>query len=87
MSVNENGAPHLQKEIFDWNIPILGICYGLQLLAHTRVGSVEKADKREYGRAHLIIDHSADLLKGIENNSVVWMSHGGIHIHEFTSFL
>ncbi len=81
MSVNEHGAPHLQKEIFDWNIPILGICYGLQLLAHTEIpGSVEKADKREYGRAHLIIDHSADLLKGIENNSVVWMSHGD-HIH------
>ena len=67
MSANENGAPHLQTEIFDWNIPILGICYGLQLLAHTEIpGSVEKADKREYGRAHLLIDNSIDLLKGIK---------------------
>ncbi|GAB5408909.1 MAG: glutamine-hydrolyzing GMP synthase [Balneolaceae bacterium] len=82
MSVNDEGAPHFQSEIFDWDIPILGICYGLQLLAHTEIpGSVEKADKREYGRAHLIIDNSSDLLKGIDDGSVVWMSHGD-HIHE-----
>lgn len=82
MSVNDDGAPHLQKEILDWDVPILGICYGLQLLAHTEIpGSVEKAEKREYGRAHLIIDNSADLLKDIEDGSVVWMSHGD-HIHE-----
>ncbi len=82
MSVNDEGAPHFQSEIFDWDVPILGICYGLQLLAHTEIpGSVEKADKREYGRAHLIIDNSSDLLKGIEDGSVVWMSHGD-HIHE-----
>ncbi len=85
MSVNDEGAPHLQTEIFDWNVPILGICYGLQLLAHTEIpGSVDKADKREYGRAHLIIDNSSDLLKEIEDGSVVWMSHGD-HIHELPS--
>lgn len=85
MSVNDDGAPHLQTEIFDWDVPILGVCYGLQLLAHTEIpGSVEKAEKREYGRAHLIIDNSADLLKGIEDGSVVWMSHGD-HIHELPS--
>lgn len=82
MSVNDEGAPHFQTQIFDWDVPILGVCYGLQLLAHTEIpGSVEKAEKREYGRAHLIVDNSSDLLKGIEDGSVVWMSHGD-HIHE-----
>lgn len=85
MSVNDDGAPHLQTEVFDWGVPILGVCYGLQLLAHTEIpGSVEKAEKREYGRAHLIIDNSTDLLKNIEDGSVVWMSHGD-HIHELPS--
>lgn len=85
MSVNDDGAPHLQTEIFDWDVPILGVCYGLQLLAHTEIpGSVDKADKREYGRAHLIIDNSSDLLKEIDDGSVVWMSHGD-HIHELPS--
>lgn len=82
MSVNDEGAPHLQTEVLDWGIPILGVCYGLQLLAHTEIpGCVEKAEKREYGRAHLIIDNSSDLLKDIEDGSVVWMSHGD-HIKE-----
>ena len=81
MSVNDEEAPHLQTQIFDWDVPILGVCYGLQLLSHTEIpGSVAKADKREYGRAHLVIDHSSDLLKKIDNGSVVWMSHGD-HIH------
>jgi GMP synthase (glutamine-hydrolysing) len=85
MSVNDEGAPHLQTEIFDWDVPILGVCYGLQLLSHTAIpGSVEKAEKREYGRAHLIIDNSSDLLKDIEDGSVVWMSHGD-HIHQLPS--
>ena len=85
MSVNDEGAPHLQTEIFNWDVPILGVCYGLQLLAHTEIpGSVEKADKREYGRAHLIIDNSADLLKDVDDGAVVWMSHGD-HIHDLPS--
>ena len=84
-SVNDKEAPDLQTEILDWNVPILGICYGLQLLAHTEIpGSVEKAEKREFGRAHLIIDNDEGILKGIENESVVWMSHGD-HIHELPS--
>lgn len=82
MSVNDEGAPHLQTEVLDWDVPVLGVCYGLQLLAHTEVpGCVEKAQKREYGRASLIIDNNEDLLKDIANDSVVWMSHGD-HIHD-----
>ena len=81
-SVNDKDAPALQNEILSWDVPILGICYGLQLLAHTEIpGSVEKAEKREYGRANLLIDNQEDLLKDIPNESVVWMSHGD-HIHE-----
>lgn len=81
-SVNDKDAPALQTEILSWDVPILGICYGLQLLAHTEIpGSVEKAEKREYGRANLLIDNQEDLLKDIPNESVVWMSHGD-HIHE-----
>ncbi len=85
MSVNDEGAPHLQTELLDWNVPVLGVCYGLQLLSHTEIpGSVAKAEKREYGRAHLIIDDASDLLKDIENESVVWMSHGD-HITDLPS--
>ncbi|MEP1306863.1 MAG: glutamine-hydrolyzing GMP synthase [Balneola sp.] len=84
-SVNDPEAPDLQKDILTWDAPILGVCYGLQLLAHTEIpGSVEKAEKREFGRAHLIVDNDEGILKGIDNESVVWMSHGD-HIHELPS--
>ncbi len=85
MSVNDEGAPHLQEEVLAWDVPILGVCYGLQLLAHTEIpGSVDKAAKREFGRAHLQIDDHSDLFKDVPNDSVVWMSHGD-HIHELPS--
>jgi GMP synthase (glutamine-hydrolysing) len=84
-SVNDDDAPTLQTDILDWEVPVLGVCYGLQLLAHTQIpGSVEKAEKREFGRAHLIIDKEEGILQDVENNSVVWMSHGD-HIHELPS--
>jgi GMP synthase (glutamine-hydrolysing) len=87
MSVNDDGAPHLQPEILEFDTPILGICYGLQLLSHTlKPGSVERAEKREYGRAHLVINEGQDLLKDIPQNSVVWMSHSD-HIEEVDSDL
>jgi len=77
MSVNDEGAPHLQTHIFDWETPVLGICYGLQIIAHTAVPkSVHKASKREFGRAHLIIDDRAGLFEGVSDQTTVWMSHG-----------
>ncbi|MEO1022047.1 MAG: glutamine-hydrolyzing GMP synthase [Bacteroidota bacterium] len=77
MSVNDKGAPYLQPDILGWGLPVLGICYGLQLLAHVEIpGSVEKAAKREFGRANLLIDDHTDLLNGVSPSSQVWMSHG-----------
>jgi GMP synthase (glutamine-hydrolysing) len=77
MSVNDPGAPTLQPAVFTWNVPVLGICYGLQIIAHTTVpGSVEKADHREFGRAKLHVSDRSDLFKGFSPSCLVWMSHG-----------
>lgn len=82
MSVYDSNAPEMNLEILDWGVPILGICYGLQILSHSlKPGSVEKADKREFGRARLLKDANDPLLNGISEESIVWMSHGD-HIIE-----
>ncbi len=77
-SVYDKKAPHPNEHIFDLDIPVLGICYGLQLLSQHYNGKVARADHREYGRAHLKIDDNSDLFKGISKDEdlVVWMSHG-----------
>ena len=64
-SVYEKKAPTVPKELFDLGIPILGICYGMQLVTHLSGGEVAKSKHREYGRADLTIDDSSDLFKGI----------------------
>jgi GMP synthase (glutamine-hydrolysing) len=74
-SVYGDNAPHPFPEIFQLGIPILGICYGLQLIAILNDGVVDKSAAREYGRANLIIDKPNLLLDGI-SSSQVWMSHG-----------
>ncbi len=77
-SVLDEGAPDVDPGIVDLGIPVLGICYGLQLLAHRLDGLVEATDDREYGRALLKLEREdplfADLEGGVER--VVWMSHG-----------
>ncbi|NGP76454.1 glutamine-hydrolyzing GMP synthase [Balneolaceae bacterium YR4-1] len=76
-SVNDEDAPSLNTDIFNHNVPILGVCYGLQILAHNSIpGSVEKAERREFGRAELIVDDRSDLFENIPQESIVWMSHG-----------
>jgi GMP synthase (glutamine-hydrolysing) len=75
-SVYEEGAPLPDMEIFRLGVPVLGICYGMQLMAHCLGGKVAKAAKREYGRAELIVDDAGDLLRGISQDTKVWMSHG-----------
>ncbi len=75
-SVFDKNAPVCDKRVFELNVPILGICYGLQLLAHLFGGKVEKSKRREYGKAIInIIDHQ-DLFKGLKKRLSVWMSHG-----------
>lgn len=76
MSVYDDGAPLVEKEIFELGIPILGICYGMQLIAQYHKGKVEPAKNREYGKSQIQILNEDDLLKSVENNSIVWMSHG-----------
>lgn len=73
----EENAPALDKRIIDLGVPILGICYGLQALAHALGGLVEPAKEREYGRALLSeISPESRLLAGVQQNCPVWMSHG-----------
>lgn len=74
-SVYEKGAPTVDSKIFELGIPILGICYGWQLTAQLLGGKVVSTHK-EYGPANLTIINEDSLLFGIENNSIVWVSHG-----------
>ena len=77
-SVLESDSPDVDPGLFELGLPILGICYGLQLLVQRLGGRVESADDREYGRAHLKIEREDRLLAGLalESEHVVWMSHG-----------
>jgi GMP synthase (glutamine-hydrolysing) len=75
-SVYEEGAPKCDPRIFDLGIPVLGICYGMQLACETLGGKVANAPAREYGRARVHITSHADLFAGIPEEIDVWMSHG-----------
>jgi len=77
-SVLDKGSPKLDLEILDLDIPILGVCYGFQLLTHQLGGLVEPADDREYGRAMLKIEKDDPLFANLEGGRerTVWMSHG-----------
>ena len=75
-SVFDVEAPKIPDWILDTKLPILGICYGMQLIAEKFYGSVEKSDKREYGNAELIILNEDPLFSNVPKNNNVWMSHG-----------
>ncbi|MBR1687602.1 MAG: glutamine-hydrolyzing GMP synthase, partial [Prevotella sp.] len=76
-SVHDPETFRVDLSQFVGRIPVLGICYGAQFISHTLGGRVEKADSREYGRAHLRqFDAANPLFRGFENDSQVWMSHG-----------
>jgi GMP synthase (glutamine-hydrolysing) len=76
--VLDRGAPRVDRKLFDAGVPMLGICYGLQLAAHALGGSVEKAPDREYGPATLRVEKGGALFRGVRKGvaTQVWMSHG-----------
>ncbi|ELS01597.1 GMP synthase (glutamine-hydrolyzing) [Xenococcus sp. PCC 7305] len=75
-SVYDEHAPQCDRQIWELGIPILGVCYGMQLMVKQLGGSVERAKKAEYGKASLFIDDPTDLLTNVEEGSTMWMSHG-----------
>lgn len=75
-SVYEKDAPRISPEIFETGIPVLGICYGLQLMAHLLGGRVTPTQKREYGLAQLRVLDRKGLLFRVKDKGQVWMSHG-----------
>jgi GMP synthase (glutamine-hydrolysing) len=75
-SVHQDGAPLPDVSVYTDRLPVLGICYGAQLLAKTRGGEVVRSTHREYGRAELVSVLPSRLTEGIPLNSQVWMSHG-----------
>ena len=75
-SVYEEGAPLAQPWIFDAGVPVLGICYGMQLIAHQLGGAVARAAQREYGFAVIHRNDPSALFEGLDDESPVWMSHG-----------
>lgn len=74
-SVYEENSPQIEKEIFELNIPVLGMCYGMQLISKDFGGVVEKAKNREFGKTNAKITNTSPILKNMSDESIVWMSH------------
>lgn len=74
-SVYDSASPHYPKEILELGIPVLGICYGCQLVAWMRGGKVATAPVSEYGKIDVTVNTKSPLFKGIPEKSVMWMSH------------
>jgi len=75
-SVYEEAAPKPSPKVLELGVPVLGICYGLQLIADQLGGKVDASARREFGKAILKIDKGEDLLQGLNGSTTVWMSHG-----------
>ncbi len=74
-SCYEEGAPTYTKELFELGIPVLGLCYGAQLMSHVLGGKVEKAPVREYGKTEVMVDNSSILFGDVSPKTICWMSH------------
>ncbi|MEW9106169.1 glutamine-hydrolyzing GMP synthase, partial [Paenibacillus sp.] len=74
-SVYEENSPLVDPRIYELGLPIMGICYGMQMMSHQLKGKVERAGKREYGKADVVFQPDSELAHGLEANQTVWMSH------------
>lgn len=74
-SCYEDGAPTCTEELFDLGVPVLGLCYGAQLMMHVLGGKVEKAPVREYGKTEVMVDNSSALFTDVSPTTICWMSH------------
>ena len=74
-SCYEADSPTCSKELFELGVPVLGLCYGAQLMMHVLGGKVEKAPVREYGKTEVTVDTSSPLFTGVSENTICWMSH------------
>ncbi len=74
-SCYEEGAPTYQRELFELGIPVLGLCYGAQLMMHILGGRVESAPVREYGKTEVLLDKASSLFERVKETTVCWMSH------------
>ena len=75
-SVYDAGAPPCDTAVLSLGVPVLGICYGLQWMTHVLGGHVERADRREYGRAELVVKNGSALFAGLPQRLRIWNSHG-----------
>lgn len=85
-SVYEKGAPKVNAKIFELGIPVLGICYGAQLMMHLLGGEVATAPVREYGKAEVVVNESSPLFEGVCEKTICWMSHTDYIAKEATGF-
>ncbi len=74
-SCYEDGAPTCTEELFNLGVPVLGLCYGAQLMMHVLGGKVEKAPVREYGKTEVMVDNSSALFINVSSTTICWMSH------------
>lgn len=74
-SCYEDGAPTCTEELFNLGVPVLGLCYGAQLMMHVLGGKVEKAPVREYGKTEVMVDNSSALFTNVSPTTICWMSH------------
>ena len=75
-SVFEAGAPGIDRAIFDLGVPVLGVCYGMQLMSQELGGKVQPGERREYGKTEMTVEPGNELFKGLPDTFTVWMSHG-----------
>lgn len=74
-SVYLENAPKIEKEIYELGIPVLGLCYGMQIMAQTLGGKVVKGKEKEFGKTETKVDNSSKLFKDLEEDQITWMSH------------